>query len=168
MRAFTLRQLRFSTLLPTDRFANVTRHRRAPAGRPSAGVRADGSSGPAGSPLWPGGLCAGESPDPFPCVPPGPPDLKRDRDAPSVPAVLHRSPLRRHGSPARGYPPAPSQRRLPANMMFLKPCPHHLAHRRCNSFGAGRRLTGGRRPANPSQRTAPRLRLERPSQGLPG
>ena len=30
---------------PTDRSATVTRHRRAPAGQPRAGVRADGSSG---------------------------------------------------------------------------------------------------------------------------
>ena len=33
---------------PADRLANVTRHRRAPAGRPRAGVQADGSSGPRG------------------------------------------------------------------------------------------------------------------------
>ncbi|KAM7364782.1 hypothetical protein PAMP_025112 [Pampus punctatissimus] len=58
---------------PTDRSANVTRHRRAPAGQPRAGVRAGGSSGP-----------------------------RRDRDAPSAPAVLPRSPSRQ--SPPR--PPA--------------------------------------------------------------
>ncbi len=34
-----------AALLHTDRLATVTRHRRAPAGQPSAGVRADGSSG---------------------------------------------------------------------------------------------------------------------------
>ena len=46
----------------TDRLATVTRHRRAPAGRPRAGARADGSSGPAGSPPWPPGDKTAERP----------------------------------------------------------------------------------------------------------
>ena len=103
-------KLRLSPSSPPDRSANVTRHRRAPAGRPSAGVRAGGSSGP-----WVrlygregrGGRGARRGPR-------GPrssashssrsPPRKRDRDAPSDPAALPRSPLPGGGTAERGRP----------------------------------------------------------------
>lgn len=69
----------------TDRLAPVIRHRRAPAGQPSAGVRADGSSG-----LWirlhgREGARKGGPGGPFLCVPPGSPQVTGETEKPCLP-----------------------------------------------------------------------------------
>lgn len=84
-----------------DRMATVTRHRRASVGRPSAGA-VGRFLRPAGSPLWPGGPTRRGAGSPL--RPSWQPDLKRDRDAPSTPAALPRSPPPRSRLPCRAPP----------------------------------------------------------------
>ncbi|KAK2875683.1 hypothetical protein Q8A73_023760 [Channa argus] len=174
--------LRFSRLLSfmrrrvkhhlTDRLAHQTRHRRAPAGRPSAGVRAGGSSGPRVGLYVREGPAQGvrESPRLPPRVPPGPTDRKRDRDAPSAPAVLPRSPWRGRGSPAARCQGRPSAaRRGPSGKHSVSRTLGSVAPTPQTSLGGRSALPSGVRPPS-AQSQARRVRPGSPplSGGLPG
>ncbi|KAK2875861.1 hypothetical protein Q8A73_023938 [Channa argus] len=173
--------LRFSRLLSfmrrrvkhhlTDRLAHQTRHRRAPAGRPSAGVRAGGSSGPRVGLYVREGPAQGvrESPRLPPRVPPGPTDRKRDRDAPSAPAVLPRSPWRGRGSPAARCQGRPSAaRRGPSGKHSVSRTLGSVAPTPQTSLGGRSALPSGVRPPS-AQSQARRVRPGSPplSGGLP-
>ncbi|KAK2875780.1 hypothetical protein Q8A73_023857 [Channa argus] len=173
--------LRFSRLLSfmrrrvkhhlTDRLAHQTRHRRAPAGRPSAGVWAGGSSGPRVGLYVREGPAQGvrESPRLPPRVPPGPTDRKRDRDAPSAPAVLPRSPWRGRGSPAARCQGRPSAaRRGPSGKHSVSRTLGSVAPTPQTSLGGRSALPSGVRPPS-AQSQARRVRPGSPplSGGLP-
>ncbi|KAK2873423.1 hypothetical protein Q8A73_024481 [Channa argus] len=156
----------------TDRLAHQTRHRRAPAGRPSAGVRAGGSSGPRVGLYVREGPAQGvrESPRLPPRVPPGPTDRKRDRDAPSAPAVLPRSPWRGRGSPAARCQGRPSAaRRGPSGKHSVSRTLGSVAPTPQTSLGGRSALPSGVRPPS-AQSQARRVRPGSPplSGGLPG
>ena len=158
----------------TDRFAYVTRHRRAPAGQlllvfgwtvpPACGFAS----------TWPGGPCAEQGGGPRSSYLPGRPVLQRDRAAPSDLVVLQRSPSQVVGVPPAVRPPHSNAAVPSGSIMFLKPCPRgphpglsiadlslseiqgdHSRGPPCRSPGPAGRRRRGVRSAHPSQGAGP-------------